>query len=86
MELEVKMTTEYNSIFDSFMEYLKEETDKILGKMDENKTTLLRSWEGTRVAGLKMKSVVKNQNGETLMDFANFQDIQERWGANHISS
>lgn len=78
--LDIKIRGEYDSIFNSLVEYLKEESDKIITKIDADKTTLLRSWEGARVVGLKMQDIVINDSGQQKhVVFSNFRKIQQRW-------
>jgi hypothetical protein len=79
LELVVQVRTEYDSIFDTLMEFLTHELRKIHLEIEKDTSSASRSWEAARVGGLSVGNLSKGRirsNGQTLPFF---DDIRRKW-------
>ena len=80
MKLEVEINKTYDSIYDTLMEYLKDEMDKVLIAMDENVSKVVKSWESMRLAGLKVESAIGNGvHSRCIETLLAFENIRRKW-------
>lgn len=76
-----KIREEYDSIFDSLMEYLNDEMGNINSEIEKDTSTVLRSWEGVRVSGIQVGNVVNGGRGlKECKGSSSFEDIRKKWG------
>ena len=81
MELEIKLKETYNTILNTLIEYLKEETATIHAKIDEDKEKFLESLETTRVPALKVQDALENEVGgqDQSEKLGGLQKLRRRW-------
>jgi hypothetical protein len=81
MELETKIKDTYNAIFSTLMEYLKDGVAKFDAKIEADKERFLRSWEGARVAAIKVQGVFDNGVGgqEKKLNSGGLQKLTRKW-------
>lgn len=70
---------EYESIFDSLMEYLDEEMTRIINDVEADKITFLKSCEGVTVNYVKMRECIAKRQSRKPKDGKDFQKILEKW-------
>jgi hypothetical protein len=81
LELIARVRAEYDSIFDTLMEYLTDELRKIHTEIEKDTSTVLRSWEGARVSGLQVMNIMKGGNTSKGRILPGFEDVRKKWGA-----
>jgi hypothetical protein len=80
LELVARVRAEYDSIFDTLMEYLTDELRKIHTEIEKDTSTVLRSWEGARVSGLQVMNIMKGGNTSKGRTTPGFEDVRKKWG------
>ena len=66
------------------MEYLNEEIGTINRDIAIDTTTVLRSWEGVRVADAKVRESIESRDGrQRHSSRASLRKIQEKWAVEH---
>lgn len=81
LELVAQVRTEYDSIFDTLMEFLTHELRKIHLEIEKDNSTALRSWEAARVGSSQVGTLSKGRipsNGQTLPFF---DSIRRKWSS-----
>jgi hypothetical protein len=81
LELVARVRAEYDSIFDTLMEFLTDELRKIHTEIEKDTSTMLRSWEGARVSGLQVRNIMESGNTPKERILPSFDDVRKKWGA-----
>jgi hypothetical protein len=81
LELVVRVRAEYDSIFDTLMEFLTDELREIHTEIEKDTSTVLRSWEGARVSGLQVRNIMEGGNATKGRTLPSFDDIRKKWSA-----
>jgi hypothetical protein len=69
---------EYESIFDSLMEYLNEEMRRINSDVVTDSTAVMKSWEGIQGIDGKIIQCIDN-GGRNCKDRTSCQGLYEKW-------
>jgi hypothetical protein len=78
MEWIAEFRGEYESIFDSLMEYLNEEMRRINGDVVTDSAAVIKSWEGMRGFDDKIKHSI-DKGGRNDKDRTSCQGLCEKW-------
>lgn len=81
LQVVVQVRTEYDSIFDTLMEFLTHELREIHGEIGKDIPTVLRSWEAAKVGGLQVGNLSEERirsNGQTPQFF---DVIRKKWSS-----
>lgn len=85
MEFITKMRQEYETIFDTLMDYLNEHMAVITQEIRKDKSALVKSWKSARIASVKFSDALKVAAlPPEKTAFADFDNLMAKWGVECI--
>ena len=75
-----KMRTDYESIFDTLIDYLNENIAIINRDMEKEEKALKKSWALTQAAGVKLTNALDRNQIPDYSIFAEFSALRRKWG------